>query len=92
LCYVWAELGPRAVDARLFFSQDTAIVEDPATGSAAANLGGLLAWRGERGRRVTITQGAAVSRPSRLELEVTDTAAVRVGGLVRPIGGGALQL
>lgn len=92
LLYVWAWSGPDTVLARLFFSQDTSIVEDPATGSAAANLGGLLAAQGARGRRVTISQGAAVSRPSRLLLEVTAQGGVRVGGLVTRIGGGTLQL
>ncbi len=92
LAYVWAWSGPDTVEARLFFSQDTAVVEDPATGSAAANLGGLLAAQGRRGCTVTIAQGAAVSRPSKLVVEITDTGQVRVGGLVRRIGGGRLTL
>lgn len=84
LCYVWAWSGPDTVEARLFFSQDTAVVEDPATGSAAANLGSLLAHLGRRGVEVVISQGAAVARPSRLHVEVTDEGSVRVGGVVRP--------
>lgn len=92
LAYVWAWTGPDTVEARLFFSQDSAVVEDPATGSAAANLGGLLAGRGQRGRTVTIAQGAAVDRPSELVVEVTDTGVVRVGGLVRHVGAGQLGL
>ena len=92
LLYVWAWSGPDTVEARLFFSQDTAIVEDPATGSAAANLGGLLAAEGLRDRRITIVQGSAVQRPSQLVVEVSTTGQVRVGGLVRRVGAGRLEL
>jgi trans-2,3-dihydro-3-hydroxyanthranilate isomerase len=92
LLYVWAWSGPDTVEARLFFSQDTAIVEDPATGSAAANFGGLLAGEGLDDRRVTIMQGSAVQRPSRLVVDVSATGQVRVGGLVRRVGAGRLEL
>ncbi len=92
LLYVWAWSGPDTVEARLFFSQDTAIVEDPATGSAAANLGGLLAAEGLSDRRITIVQGSAVQRPSQLVVEVSTTGQTRVGGLVRRVGAGRLEL
>lgn len=92
LCYVWAWVGPVDVSARLFFSQDTALVEDPATGSAAANLGGLWAHEGRRDLRVRIDQGRAVRRPSHLEVEVDAAGVVRVGGLVHEIGRGTLEV
>lgn len=92
LCYVWAWAGPADVSARLFFSQDTALVEDPATGSAAANLGGWLAHEGRRDLRVRIDQGRAVRRPSHLEVEVDAAGVVRVGGLVHEIGRGTLDV
>lgn len=91
MALVWAWTGTDSIEARFFFSQDAALLEDPATGSAAANLGSLLAARGFRGR-VTLAQGAAVSRPSRLHIAITDVGAVRVGGLVREIGRGTLAL
>ena len=67
------------------------MLEDPATGSASANLGSLLASRGFRGS-LTVIQGAAVARPSRLHVEVTDAGRVRVGGLVRDVGRGTLEV
>lgn len=92
LAYLWAWSGPESVVARLFFNQGSAIVEDPATGSAAANLGTLLAADGQRGRRITIEQGAAVARPSRLHLQIDPAGTVRVGGLVSHLGEGSLSV
>jgi len=92
LVYLWARSGPDRVEARLFFSEGTAVVEDPATGSACANLGGLWAHEGRRGLRVVVDQGAAVQRPSLLHVEVTDEGAVLVGGLVREVGRGTLAV
>lgn len=90
LVYVWAWTGEADVSARLFFGP--AAVEDPATGSAAANLGGLLAHRGRRSVRVRIDQGRAVGRPSVLVVDVDEHATVRVSGLVHEIGRGTLTL
>lgn len=89
MAMVWAWTGPDTIEARFFFGQDGAMMEDPATGSAAANLGSLLSSRGFRGA-VTVSQGAAVARPSRLHIEVTEDGRVRVGGLVRDVGRGTL--
>lgn len=91
MAMVWAWTGPGTIEARFFFGQDGAMLEDPATGSASANLGGLLASRGFRGT-VTVSQGAAVSRPSSLLVEVTDAGRVHVGGLVRDVGRGMLEI
>lgn len=91
MALVWAWTGPESIEARFFFSQDAAMLEDPATGSAAANLGSLLAARGVRGA-VTVSQGAAVARPSLLDIEVTDAGQVRVGGLVHEVGRGTMTL
>ena len=90
--YAWTRTGATTMEARLFFLQGGAVVEDPATGSACANLGGWLASLGERGRRYAVSQGDAVSRPSRLELAIDDAGTVRVGGLVRRLGGGEVAL
>ncbi len=46
--YVWAWTGPTSIEARLFYTQDGAVLEDPATGSACANLGGWLVHQGSR--------------------------------------------
>ena len=55
------------------------VVEDPATGAAAAALGAFLRWRGELvpPARFTITQGVEMGRPSLIEVEVPDA----VGGI-----------
>ncbi len=91
MALVWAWTGPDSIEARFFYGQDGAMLEDPATGSASANLGSLLASRGFRGS-LTVIQGAAVARPSRLHVEVTDAGRVRVGGLVRDVGRGTLEV
>ncbi len=92
LAYVWAWTGPDTLEARLFFSQDTAVVEDPATGSACANLGSLWAHQGRRDLHVRVSQGQAVARPSLLHITVTAAGLVQVGGLVREIGRGTLDV
>ena len=57
LVYLWAPREDGDLEARLFFTQDGAVIEDPATGSACANLGGWFHARGERGIRRRIHQG-----------------------------------
>lgn len=50
------------------------VVEDPATGAAAAAFGAYLRWRGELvpPARFTIRQGVEMGRPSLIEVEVPD--------------------
>ena len=74
------------IRARLF-EPATGIVEDPATGSAAAALPGQLfasAGLSDREHHWTIGQGYEMGRPSRIELSATVTGgqitAVTVGG------------
>ncbi len=80
-----------------FFGPTHAIVEDPATGSAAGPLGAYLARHGLAGMpgAVLIRQGEQVGRPSELHVEVEpagDTFRVRVGGGVHVVGEGAFTL
>ena len=59
------------------------VVEDPATGAAAAALGAYLRWRGELTppARFTISQGVEMGRPSLIEVEVPDAdGGIRVTG------------
>ena len=86
--YVWAWTGPTSIEARLFFTQDGAVHEDPATGSACANLGGWLVHQGSRDVSVAVSQGAAVGRPSLLLLEIDAHGGVHVGGRVDVVGEG----
>ena len=88
---VFADAGA-TVEARFFFPNGPAVLEDPATGSACANLGGwFIATRpGEEIAR-TVSQGEAVGRPSTLELAVR-SGVVRVGGRVIELGRGRISL
>jgi trans-2,3-dihydro-3-hydroxyanthranilate isomerase len=93
LVYLFAELGAERVSARMFFKSGSAIVEDPATGSACANLGGFLIERGASLPLARlIEQGEAVGRPSRLELEVDAERRIFVSGRVLELGRGEIVL
>ncbi len=92
LVYLWAPTGDETVEARLFFTQGAGAIEDPATGSACANLGGWWHARGERGIRRVVRQGDAVHRPSELHLEVDADGGIHVGGTVHELGAGVLVL
>lgn len=94
---IYAET-PERLHARLF-GMALGIIEDPATGSAAVALGGLLASRSEAVEarlNWTLLQGEDMGRPSRLELEAEKrdgvVCAVRVGGSAVVIARGELLL
>ena len=91
--YVFASIGAKKIISRFFFPDGAAILEDPATGSACANLG---AWFVAMGRRpplnFEVSQGEFVGRPSTLNLEVNTDNEVFVGGKVVEIGSGTLTL
>jgi PhzF family phenazine biosynthesis protein len=93
MAYVFADAGDAAgtVESRFFFPSGAAILEDPATGSACANLGGwFCALRpGARIERV-VSQGEAVARPSTLRLSVRD-GSIFVGGRVIELGRGNVE-
>jgi len=91
LVYVWAEVAPGQVVARALISDGRLVEEDPATGSACSNLGAHLAAQGRSGAW-TVSQGDQVHRPSTLRLSVSPEGVVRVGGLVREVGGGEVAL
>ena len=88
--YVFADEGDAAarVVSRFFFPNGAAILEDPATGSACANLGGwFCATRPGTDIRRTVSQGDEVQRPSTLYLDV-NSGVVFVGGDVIELGRG----
>lgn len=91
--YVFASIGAKKILSRFFFPDGAAILEDPATGSACANLG---AWFVAMGRRpplsFEVSQGEFVGRPSTLHLEVNSDNEVFVGGKVVEIGSGILNI
>ena len=63
------------------------ITEDPATGSAAASLGGYLRELGliEPPARVIVHQGRHVGRPSVLTVDVPVSGGITVRGSAVPI-------
>jgi trans-2,3-dihydro-3-hydroxyanthranilate isomerase len=91
--YVFASTGGKKILSRFFFPDGASILEDPATGSACANLG---SWFVAMGRRppleFEISQGEYVGRPSILNLEVNTDNEVFVGGDVIEIGSGILKI
>jgi len=94
MAYVFADEGDArgTVVARFFFPSGAAILEDPATGSACANLGGwFLATRPGADVARVVSQGDEVRRPSTLHLTVA-AGAIRVGGEVIELARGTLEL
>ena len=94
MAYVFHDAGDAAgtVESRFFFPDQSAILEDPATGSACANLGGwFTVIRPRTDITRVVSQGAAVQRPSTLYLDVTH-GAIHVGGEVIELGRGAVHL
>jgi trans-2,3-dihydro-3-hydroxyanthranilate isomerase len=84
------------IRARMFM-QEIGVVEDPATGSAAAALAGYLAkrsWHRDGTLKWTIEQGFEMGRPSLLYLEADlangAVTAVRVGGTAVRMSDGQL--
>ncbi|HEY1891461.1 MAG TPA: PhzF family phenazine biosynthesis protein [Steroidobacteraceae bacterium] len=79
--------------ARFFFPQGPAVLEDPATGSATANLGGwCLALERQRPCRFEIAQGEQTGRPSILYLDVESDSRIRVSGDVIELGQGSITI
>lgn len=77
---IWRE-SPGVVHARNPFPVGN-VVEDPATGAAAAALGGYLrdARLVDPPVRILIRQGEAMGRPSRLIVDIPENGGIRVSG------------
>ena len=79
--------------ARFFFPVGTAILEDPATGSATANFGAwCLAMKRPLPVSLQISQGEYAGRPSTLFLDVDTASRVFVGGDVLEFARGTVTL
>ncbi|MDD0823368.1 PhzF family phenazine biosynthesis protein [Mannheimia sp. AT1] len=89
--YVWHRVGNK-IKARLFFESQGAIVEDPGTGSAAANLGGWHIAHQQTPLKFTISQGTEIQRPNQLFLGVDEQKTIFVGGKVIQVGKGEFYL
>lgn len=91
--YVFAGMGEGSLLSRYFFSKSGAMVEDPATGSAAANLGGwYLAGNAPLPLSLTISQGEMAGRPSTLRMRIDESRNVYVAGEVVELGQGAMEI
>jgi PhzF family phenazine biosynthesis protein len=92
MAYVFAPAGSGLI-ARFFFPKGSAVLEDPATGSATANLGG---WCLATGRTLPcefdIAQGEYTGRPSSLRLAVDGGRQIFVSGEVIELGRGVIHL
>jgi trans-2,3-dihydro-3-hydroxyanthranilate isomerase len=83
--------GRTAMVVRFFFSKHGAVVEDPGTGSACANLGGwLVVHDAPLPQSLSIAQGDAVGRPCRIGLDVGADRRIRVSGRVIELGRGTV--
>jgi len=92
MAYVWAADGDEWT-VRFFFTANGACLEDPATGSACANLGGWwLATGGALPLTATLRQGDAIGRPSRLGLRVDADRGIYVTGAVIELGRGTVDV
>jgi PhzF family phenazine biosynthesis protein len=93
MAYVFAETAPGKLLSRFFFPLGSALLEDPATGSATANLGG---WFIANGRSVPceleISQGEYAQRPSTLYLSIDAEQRIFVAGDVIELGRGSVTI
>jgi PhzF family phenazine biosynthesis protein len=97
LVYVFADDdtsgGTGKVISRFFFFKQGAVVEDPGTGSACANLGGWLITTGATLPATReIRQGEQTGRPCHLGLRVDAEKRIFVTGRVIEIGGGEIAI
>ena len=92
MVYVFAPAGAGLL-ARFFFTKGSSVLEDPATGSATANLGGwCLATGWTLPCEFEISQGEYIGRPSSLRLRVDAERQVLVSGDVIELGRGTINL
>lgn len=91
--YLFAEIVPGRLMARFFFDKGESVLEDPATGSAAANLGGwYMATHPPHPLECRIDQGDFTGRPSSLRLRVDEGGSIFVAGAVVELGRGFIDL
>jgi trans-2,3-dihydro-3-hydroxyanthranilate isomerase len=93
MAYVFAHTGPGKLLSRFFFPVGAALLEDPATGSATANLGGwFIANESTLPCSYEISQGEYAQRPSTLYLDVDAERRIFVGGEVVELGRGSVNV
>jgi len=90
MAYLWAAGDPEST-VRFFYTINGSVFEDPATGSACANLGGWHIVQRRSPMTATLRQGDAVGRPSRLGLRVDGDGGIYVTGSVIELGRGTIN-
>ena len=89
---IFHESGDGTATVRFFFRIRDTYAEDPATGSACANLGGWCIAFGRAPVRLTLLQGDQIARPSTLNLTVDERQTIRVSGAVAYLGRGEISI
>ena len=91
VAYLW-HVSNNLATVRLFYEQDGAVLEDPGTGSACANLGGWCSLHEIYPVQWRVEQGAVLQRPNVLHLTVDEQRRIYVGGCVIPLARGEFVL
>lgn len=89
--YYWVCDG-KCIHSRMFFEQNSVMVEDSGTGSACANLGAYFISQNNYPLTHTICQGDDMGRANRLLLKIDDEQNIYVGGQVIQVGRGEFYL
>jgi trans-2,3-dihydro-3-hydroxyanthranilate isomerase len=89
--YLWFR-DKNQVHSRYFFNIDNAVIEDPGTGSACANLGAWAHAQGLAPLNWHVTQAEFINRPNHLYLNVNNEGCIQVGGKVIPFSQGQLTI
>jgi trans-2,3-dihydro-3-hydroxyanthranilate isomerase len=93
MAYVFASTASGKLLSRFFFPMNSALIEDPATGSATANLGGWFVATGHSlPAAIEISQGEYAQRPSTLYLNIDAEQRIFVGGDVVELGRGSVTI
>lgn len=90
--FLFHETGDGTATVRFFFRIRDGYAEDPATGSACANLGGWCIASGRAPVNLTLSQGDQIARPSTLNLSVDERKTIRVAGAVAHLGQGEISI
>lgn len=92
--YVWAtsDEDEETIYARMFYGPRGGVLEVSATGSGSANLGAWFATHGRTGIRRRIIQGRPMGRRSFVDLEVSDSGDIFVGGRCREVSRGTFNI
>jgi predicted PhzF superfamily epimerase YddE/YHI9 len=91
--YVFAATDRETLLSQFSFGKSGSVLEDPATGSATANLGGwYLAQQAGLPSTRSISQGEQAGRPSRLRLRIDRERAIPVAGEVIEPARGHVEL